>query len=1492
MTNAIRKSAAVTLALAMLTVVSRAADVFVECESFTELGGWVVDAYSMRGMGSAYVMAHGCGRPVADAVGSVSIPQKGLYSVWARTRNWNAEWTKGAAGLFKVKVNGAELPETLGVGDSAWQWRKAGEVSLPAGRAEVALHDLTGFNGRCDALFFTTAVLDARTVAAAAEKVRASRRGKIEDDREAWDIVVVGGGVAGCCAALSASRYKLKTLLLQDRGVLGGCNSSEIRVSAGGFMHKGPYPALGNVLEEILPVQGDYVPLPAKFYEDDRKANAFACSERTARLKLNKYVYAVETNASGRIVAVISRDTRTGRDMRHRAKWFVDATGDGVIARLAGCETMYGREERARWNEACAPVKADRQVMGHSIQWKAQNVREDVAFPDIDWSLPFTEETVRYVRGGLWWQEAGQYRDMAEETEAIRDYGLLAIFSNWNFIKNHSARRAEWRRMEIRWMSPIGGKRESHRVVGDYVLTEADLEGQRKFEDGTAVVTWDIDFHFPEPENERQFKEPFRSCAYHRGFGPPVAVPYRCLYARDAPNLFLAGRDISTSHGAFAAVRVQRTLGMLGEVVGIAAGICKEKNCDPRDVYATHLSVLKARMEKGVPKQSQYCAFGGGLHEKYHFADLGFVSIWPNPATNITPRTAAAIRSLGMVHRHPHPLVDGETVTVAAAARKTYVATFDIENKTATCGVVNVSVPGTALLNSTLPPVGEKRHVVRAFRALSPVGAGVPRMGSWQVKGEYTTSAPTLEEVTPVHDVVDGVEIGARETQFGNTYRYVADWKGRYGSEARPFVGFTGGYFHDTHWRMSKNGILTWRHELGGLKLSKAKVTLNVSHAETMWAVEAAVDGGAWRRIATFTNAQSKAEVSLPEGTNIMVRMCGAGEKGFYLWNYSFEATVGGKPCYRVGRTTLRRKDGTPFKWPDEPVKPYAKGALLSSTDGALRLWTAVAGWKVFPENPLPTERTDALQIKAAANETECAQLVVTPVRNLSGVSVALADAPKCTAGEIPRSAVEVLKVSYVDVKIPTDKTCAPGLWPDPIELQTADGCDVAAGESQAFWVRVKPSKGTKKGIYRGMLELRANGCETQKVPIEVEVFGFELPDVMTCETAFGCRTYNIDRDCRPKTLDDRRRTYDMYFRILADHHITVYNPDPTTPLKVEWKGLKDPASAVPVFNWDEWDAAIEKGFREYHANTLRIPVRGLGGGTYEHRFEPEIAGFKEGVPEYDILIGKYLSALEAHLMEKGWLDKSYVYWFDEPSPKDYAFCTNGFAKLKRYAPGLRRMITEEADRALLESVNLWCPVTCNFHKGETAAARAKGDRFWWYVCCDPKAPYATEFIDKPGTEMRVWLWQTWKEDVTGILIWDTIYWSGGSSYRGVKQDCWMDTQCWCDSARLPYPYHWGNGAGRFLYPPRKVSDGSCKGPVLDRPVETYRLEMLRDGIEDYEYFAMLRRLDPKNPLLAVPLDVTASMTDFTRDPAPLSRHRERLAREIERNTMKVQCGK
>ena len=645
--------------MVVAAVMSAAAgNLYVECESFRDLGGWIVDPHSMRQIGSSYVMAHGYGTPVKDAVTTAKFPAEGRYAVWARTRNWNAVWTKGAAGRFQVVVDGKTLPAELGTLGKDWDWQLAGHVDLKAGApVEIRLRDLTGFNGRCDALWFTTEfkALPPNEPGALRDWKKSRGALRFRDARESYDLVVIGGGISGICVAQTAARYKVKTLLLQDRPVLGGCNSSEIRVSAGGGVNMGPYPALGNVLREIMPVHGDYVPLPAKFYEDDRKEMAFHTHGLPARAVLNQYVYGVEKGADGRIAAVLYRDTRTGEEIRVKASLFCDATGDGTIARLAGCAAMYGREGRNAYNEPNAPKKADRQVMGHSIQWTTRKEARPVAFPDIDWRLPITEETVNYVRGGSWEQEAGQYRDMAEETELIRDYGLLAIFSNWSFIKNHSRRKAEWNNLAFEWISAIGGKRESYRIVGDYVMTQLDLEGQRKFDDGTAVITWDIDLHFPDPKNEKLFGEPFRSCALHRGYGDPVAVPYRCLYARDCPNLFLAGRDISCSHVAFAAVRVQKTLGMLGEVVGMAAGICKEKSCLPRAVYTDHLALLKERMKKGAPPRSQYCAFWGGLHEKYHFKELGFIRIGPNPTTNLSERVKEAIDHIGMEHRHRHP---------------------------------------------------------------------------------------------------------------------------------------------------------------------------------------------------------------------------------------------------------------------------------------------------------------------------------------------------------------------------------------------------------------------------------------------------------------------------------------------------------------------------------------------------------------------------------------------------------------------------------------------------------------------------------------------------------------------------------------------------------------------------------------------------------------------------------------------------------------------
>lgn len=636
---------------------------FIEAESFEKLGGWVIDAQSMHQMGSAYVMAHGMGAPVEDAETTVEIETSGVYAVWVRTRDWAAVWGRGSApGLFTVMINGQELPKVLGNEGEKWAWHKAGEVTLEKGVTHLALHDLTGFNGRCDAIYFTNNLDEVPEQDN--EKLKIFRREKcgieIEEMPDTYDLVVAGGGMAGICTAITAIRMGMKVALISDRPLLGGCNSSDIRVGMGGRTHIGRYPELGNVVREITPIIGSGGTHEKEWYEDVRKHNVFLLHNPSQyTLALNESVVAVERDPldNKRIVSVIARSTITGKEKRYRASLFADCTGDGFLARTMGCEAMYGREGKSQFNEQLAPEKADNQVMGHSVIWYAKDQGRPSAFPEVDWGIEFTEETALYIRRGDWDWETGQYRDMVNETEYIRDYGLMAIFANWSFIKNHSSRKDEFANDRLDWISPIGGKRESCRIVGDYILTQNEIEAHDEKEDATASMSWSIDLHFPDPGNEEKFDEPFRSCAYHRDLPDYYAVPYRCLYARDVKNLFLGGRIISLSHIAFASARVMRTLGMLGEVIGLAASICKRHNCNPRDIYTNYLDELIDLMHVGVPTP-YYHNPDRGVAEAFHFKDEGWFRLYPTftiPKDDLDIRRK--IRKLGIVYKNEVPEV-------------------------------------------------------------------------------------------------------------------------------------------------------------------------------------------------------------------------------------------------------------------------------------------------------------------------------------------------------------------------------------------------------------------------------------------------------------------------------------------------------------------------------------------------------------------------------------------------------------------------------------------------------------------------------------------------------------------------------------------------------------------------------------------------------------------------------------------------------------------
>lgn len=623
------RSFALLALLALPFHAAAARDMLVEAESFDRRGGWVVDQQSMPAIGSPYMLAHGLGNPVEDAVTTIGISRAGRYRIWVRTRDWARRWSRaGSPGRFEVAVNGRPLQAVFGTEREEWHWQDGGTVTLHRGGNELRLHDLTGFDGRCDAIYITSDTL-AAPPEGEEEMTRLRQRltpvGRRPRKAGEYDLVVVGGGIAGCCAAVSAARLGCRVALVQDRPVLGGNNSSEVRVGLSGLIGQPPYPNLGNLLDEIgsvgywnaheaktdpaserstqindilarHPEKMTHNAGPASNYGDEKKRRLVE-SHPDIDLYLNTRVTDVECR-NGRIVAVTGQNIITGERLRFEGTMFADCTGDAGVGFLAGADLRMGRESRAQSGEPSAPERADSLVMGTSVQWYSEETAEPVPFPECEWALQFDEKTAIPITRGDWDWETGLDKDQIYDIELIRDYALLAVYGNWAYLKNRSPRREEFARRRLAWVAYIGGKRESRRLMGDVVLREQDLTESTRYDDAAVTATWGIDLHYPH-RIEGFDGEPFLAYSDSREI-EPYPVPYRCLYSRNIENLFMAGRNISVTHIALGSVRVMRTGGMMGEVVGMAAALCRRHGTTPRGVYQRHLPELKALMTAGV----------------------------------------------------------------------------------------------------------------------------------------------------------------------------------------------------------------------------------------------------------------------------------------------------------------------------------------------------------------------------------------------------------------------------------------------------------------------------------------------------------------------------------------------------------------------------------------------------------------------------------------------------------------------------------------------------------------------------------------------------------------------------------------------------------------------------------------------------------------------------------------------------------------------------
>ncbi len=744
--------------------------------------------------------------------------------------------------------------------------------------------------------------------------------------------------------------------------------------------------------------------------------------------------------------------------------------------------------------------------------------------------------------------------------------------------------------------------------------------------------------------------------------------------------------------------------------------------------------------------------------------------------------------------------------------------------------------------------------------------------GQWRPSGLAEVKDVSLVPLKAEYHSQDGIELGGGERLDGNEYLYSFPF-GRDGrNAARPLYRFECP-FNGRLWWFSSRSQVTYRHDLQGRNFVRAKIfvgTSDWSGGKGEVSVEVSRDGEKWLDVGKVP-VRGRVEAELPDAMfpckEVFVRLSSGEKCDLQIAHYNIKCTVDGPPARIFGETRFVEKEsGKVFaEIGRSAFDDDSYGEIVADGDG-VRLWSASSGRKVLRTRPAPHAKAKGLGLRLAANEAESVQLVVHADRDISDVKITLPYGLACssTGDVLPASVLEVKSVGYVNVRHPTDFAGLPVAVPDKLLPISGKPLSVAKGENQPFWITVRAPKNAKKGVYRGTVAVdvaKADGRRAvMSVPLAVEVFGFALPDTMTCETAFGLTASLV---AKAHHLEERspahREVMERYLKAMAENHISPYMPNFFDFWSVKWNG------DTPSFDFTVWDRELERILAKYHFNTFLVWLPGLGRCDYSMRVDPEFMGLKRSDPLYEKRLGTYFAAVNAHLKEKGWQNMAYVYPYDEPRKEDFDLVRNGFGFLARYAPDMRRMLpslSHDTFKELDGAVNLWCPQMQFISSPGLKSARERGERMWWYVCNNPKAPYACDFIDHAAPELRIWLWQTWKERVAGVLIWDAFNWRGQTKHPDQ------------------------NGEGRFLYPPEECA--GMQGPVVADPVQSVRIVHLRDGLEDYEYFSILKRLDPSNVLLAVPAEVAASLTEFGKNPDALESHRLIVAREIEARTGKT----
>jgi len=431
--------------------------------------------------------------------------------------------------------------------------------------------------------------------------------------KEKFDVIVIGGGLAGISAAVSAARLGCEVALVQDRSVLGGNSSSEIRVPICGACDFNPWARETGIIEELLNIdraknhKGIWLGLATSVW--DLVLYETVKNEKKIRIFLNTSARDVilSNKVDKKIKKINCYQNGTEKEFTLEAEIFVDATGDGTIAFRAGAETRMGRESRKEFNEVLAPDKEDDYTQGSSLLFHTSNVGVAVPFkpphgiPIYKIDDDLHHRTHENIESGYWWIEVGcpPFNTITDNDKIYHEL-LKQLLGVWNHIKNYGNHNAE--NLVLDWVGAFPGKRESRRIVGDYILTENDVKESKLFDDRVAYGGWFIDIHTPggilvnnEPP-ESTFGTSDEEIEKKHVY--IYSIPFRSLYSKDIKNLLMAGRQVSVTHVALGTTRLMGTCATMGQAVGTAAYLCKKYSINPRELYKKHIKELQQLLLK------------------------------------------------------------------------------------------------------------------------------------------------------------------------------------------------------------------------------------------------------------------------------------------------------------------------------------------------------------------------------------------------------------------------------------------------------------------------------------------------------------------------------------------------------------------------------------------------------------------------------------------------------------------------------------------------------------------------------------------------------------------------------------------------------------------------------------------------------------------------------------------------------------------------------